>query len=94
MVTVSQEQRVILRNALANGEVIRVEVLAECYGWPLHGDGFSHHRFKVKEEIGTDTYNAGNASVTRNLRLLRDIGLLDGFKLTAEGHDLLRKLTE
>ena len=94
MVKVSEEERALLRNAQKNdGEVSRPEVLAERYGWPLHGDAYSHHRFDPGE-VGKAEYNRGNASVGKNLRRLRDNGLLDGDTLTAEGRRLLTLLTE
>lgn len=93
MVKVNETERALLRNALQNGEVSRPQVLAELYGWQLHGDAYSHHRFDPAE-VGHAEYNRGNASVGKNLRRLRDKGLLDGDTLTAEGYALLGKLTE
>lgn len=92
MVKVNAEERALLRNAQKNGDVSRPEVLAERYGWALHGDTYSHNRFDPAE-VGKAEYNRGNASVGKNLRRLRDNRLLDGDRLTADGHDLLRKLT-
>ena len=89
--TVSEIERSLLRNAQKNGEVSRPEVLAELYGWPLHGDAYSHHRFDPAE-IGHAEYNRGNASVNMCVRRLRDKGLLRGDALTAEGYALLAKL--
>lgn len=94
MVKVNAEERALLRNAEKNdGEISRPEVLAERYGWTLHGDAYSHHRFDPAE-IGHAEYNRGNASVGKNLRRLRDKGLLSGDTLTAEGRRLLAKLTD
>ena len=93
MVKVSEIERALLRNAQKNdGEVSRPEVLAERYGWPLHGDAYSPHRFDPAE-IGPAEYNRGSASVNICVRKLRNKGLLKGNALTAEGYALLSKLT-
>ena len=89
--TVSEIERSLLRNAQRNGEVSRPQVLAELYGWQLHGDVYSHHRFDPAE-VGKAEYNRGNARVNMCVRRLRDKGLLRGDSLTAEGYALLGKL--
>ena len=76
MVKVNTLQRRILASALEHETVQKPEVLAEHFGWPIHGDAFSPQRFKVVEEIGKESYNVGNATLYRNMRRLREKRLL------------------